>query len=335
MTANAEMRAIQVFRPGGPEVLQCVRLPVPVPAPEEIRVRAQAIGVGRPDILMRRGTYKWMPPLPAIPGTEMAGVIDAVGTEVDPSLLGRKILVSARELASRSGCYAEWICAPKDAGFLLPEAISPVDAVSLPNFQLANALLASAGLATPSSVLVMGVAGAVGSALADWARSKGIVVIGSVSSPEKNAFARTHGVTQLVDSEPSSLADQVRSLTQGRGVDIAFDHVGGASIMACLETLAPMGTLVSYNAVQGPPTGDLFMAMRGLLSRSLGLRTFSMHTLDDRPDDRRALMHQAIDAMAEARIRAPAAIRLPLDHAAEAHRLLESRSSFGKIVLEP
>ena len=92
------MRAIQIAAPGGPEVLRLVELPLPEPAPGQIRVRAQAIGVGRPDLLVRRGSYKWMPALPAIPGAELAGTVDSLGAGVDPGWLGRRELVSAREL---------------------------------------------------------------------------------------------------------------------------------------------------------------------------------------------------------------------------------------------
>ena len=133
------MRAIQVQVPGGPESLISVELPEPQPGAGQVRVRAEAIGVGRPDVLIRQGTYKWMPPLPAIPGAELAGRIDAIGLGVEQWQIGDKVLVSARELQERGGCYVEAIVVPEDAPYPLPAAISCFDAVSLPNLQLAIA----------------------------------------------------------------------------------------------------------------------------------------------------------------------------------------------------
>lgn len=333
------MRVVRMRQPGGPEVLELVDVPVPSPAPGEIRVRAEAIGVGRADVLVRRGTYKWMPPLPATPGTELVGLVDAVGADVSALRVGQRVLVSARELPVRSGCYAEAICIPADAAFALPANVSAVDAISLPNIQFAHALFgAAAGTAevqTAKTVLIPGAAGAVGSALTQVACSRGVRVIGSASTPDKRAFALAHGVSALASSHPAEMAADVMALTEGRGVDLAFDHLGGDSIIACLRALAPMGTVVSYNVVQGPPSEDVFQTLRAMLGRSLAVRVFSMHTLDQDPHARRRLMQQAIDDLASGRLKAPAALRLPLAQVREAHELLDAKASIGKIVLEP
>ena len=329
------MQAIQIHQTGGPEVLQLVELPRPEPAPGEVRVRAEAIGAGRPDVLIRNGTYKWMPPLPAIPGSELAGTVDAVGSGVNDFRVGTRVLVSARELSTRGGCYAQFICVPAAAVFVLPDSISPVDAVSLPNFQLGNALMRSNGGAAAQSMLVPGAAGGVASALVQLARLRGMQVIGTASTPEKQAFARAHGVHDLVDADPERLPEAVMALTDGRGVDLAFDHLGGRSIIACLRALAPFGMLVSYNVVQGPPERDVFKEMRSLLGRSLALRTFSMHTFDIDPTVRRALMTEAIEQMASGQVRAPKATVLPLAQVRQAHDMLDAGSGLGKIVLQP
>ena len=329
------MRAVQISRPGGPEVLELLDLPTPAPGAGEIRVKAEAIGVGRADVLVRRGTYKWMPPLPVIPGAELVGRVDALGPGVEDVLVGQRVLVSARELPRRSGCYAQAICIPEAAAYLLPDGIDPVDAASLPNFQFARALLDSNGNRAPASILVLGAAGAVGSALTQLAHSRGVLVVGTASTDAKRAFAIANGVSVLVDPDPDRLADQVSSATAGRGVDIAFDHLGGRSIVSCLHCLAPLGMAVSYNAVQGPPAEDLFDTMRSLLGRSLALRTFSMHAFDQDRSVRRGFMQQAIDDMAQRRIKAPPAMQLPLDKVREAHELLDAGGSIGKIVLLP
>ena len=335
MASADTMKAVRLQAPGGPEVLEWLDLPLPLPGPGEVRVRAHAIGAGGPDVLIRNGSYKWMPPLPAIPGNEMAGVVDAVGEGVTLLSVGQRVLVSARELRQRGGCYAEAICVPQDAPFALPDSLAFDDAVSLGNFQLALALLASNGNLPARAILLPGAAGGVATAVAQVARARGLQVIGTASTPAKRDFALAHGVSELVDADPAGLPERVFAATDGRGVDLAFDHIGGALFIACLRSLAPGGMAVSYNILGGAPAGDVFDEMRKLLARSLAIRTFSIHAIDaDRPL-RRGLMEQAIALMAGGAVRAPAATRLPLSQARRAHELLDSGASLGKLVLHP
>jgi len=329
------MKVVQLQSPGGPEVLELVQQPLPEPGPGEVRVSARAIGAGGPDVLIRNGTYKWMPPLPAVPGNEMAGVVDALGEGVSHLRLGQRVFVSARELPYRGGCYAEAICVPATAPFVLPDAIAFDDAVSLGNFQLALALLASNGNLPAQSILVPGAAGGVATALAQVARDRGLRVIGTASTPAKREFALANGVDDLIAGDPRTLADEVMRLTAGRGVDLAFDHIGGALFIACLRSLAPSGMAVSYNILAGPPEGDVFAEMRKLLGRSLAIRTFSIHAIDGDRTLRRGLMETAIGLMAAGRVRAPSATHFPLAEARRAHELLDSGSALGKLVLHP
>jgi len=331
------VRAIEVRTPGGPEALVEVDRPLPEPAHGEVRVRAQAIGVGRPDLLVRSGRYKWMPPLPAIPGTEMAGVVDALGPGVTQWRPGDRVLVSARELPVRGGCYAEAIVVPQAAPFALPESLSAVDAVSLPNLQLAQAmLLGLAGAQAPArSVLVTGAAGGVATALTQLARYHGAKVIGTASSAGKRAFASAHGCDEVLDPTAPDLPALVKALTGGRGVDLAFDATGAGLFVHCLRSLAPLGTAVSYNILAGPPAEDVFAVLRSLLGSSLAVRCFSMHTFDQDATQRRAYMDSAIALMSTGEIRAPAATVLPLGQARRAHELLEQGQTVGKVVLQP
>ena len=329
------MQAVQLRHTGGPEVLSLVSLPRPQPRPGEVRVRAAAIGAGGPDVLIRNGTYKWMPPLPAIPGNEMAGTVDAVGEGVSRLAVGNRVLVSARELPQRGGCYAEYICVSEEVPFVLPDTLAFDDAVSLGNFQLALALLASNGNLPARSILVPGAAGGVATALTQVAKSRGLQVLGTTSTQAKRAFALAHGVDEILDGAPSRLPEAVMAATGGRGVDIAFDHIGGELFVACLRSLAPSGMAVSYNILSGMPSSDVFGELRALLSRSLAVRTFSIHAIDNDRAQRRGLMEEAIQLMASGQVRAPTAIRLPLAEARHAHELLDSGSSLGKIVLFP
>lgn len=328
------MRAIQIFQTGGPEVLTEVELPTPLAGAGEIRVRAEVIGIGRPDVLVRKGVYKWMPPLPTIPGSEMVGLVDQVGAGVPAHLQGQRVLISARELAIRGGCYAEYICVPFEAAYVLPASINPVDAASLPNLQLVNALWTCHGERPVRSLLISGVSGGVGSTLTQFALMKGVQVIGTTSTPEKAAFARTQGVSAVVQGDAATWPEQVMQATQGRGVDLAIDQLGGDALVASMRSLAPMGMAVSINVITGMPSEDVFQVMRALLGRSLALRTFSMHTFDEDVAVRRSLMQRAIEQMASGQVKAPQAQVLSLSEIQQAHALLDAGASRGKLVIQ-
>ncbi len=329
------IQVVQLTRPGGPEVLELADRPLPVPAPLEVRVRALAIGVGKPDALIRKGSYQWMPPLPAVPGNEMAGVIDALGAGVSGLHEGQKVLVSARELPQRGGCYAEAICVPAAAVYLLPDAVSPADAVTLGNYQLAGALLYESGVCRPASLLIHGAAGGVGTAVLQLAQADGMLAIGTVSSDDKLAFARAAGARHALHRGTQQVHAEVMALTGGRGVDLVLDHVGGPTFTANLDLLAPLGTLLSYNALAGLPEENLLGALRRLMGKSLGVRCYSIHSLDRIPATRRALMDRAIALMAAGKLRPPPPTLLPLTEARRAHELLDAGETLGKVVLLP
>src|SRR3974390_2022040 len=128
------MRLIQFDAPGPPEVLQCLDVPVPEPKAGEVLVRAHAIGVGMPDVLIRRGTYNFMPPLPATPGQELAGTIDKVGAGVTPRPAGQRVCPSARERPHRGGHYAEYVAAPAEATFPPPHQVALAVAAGPANY---------------------------------------------------------------------------------------------------------------------------------------------------------------------------------------------------------
>lgn len=329
------MKAVVVRTPGGPQALELTDLPLPEPGPGEVRLRARAIGVGRPDVLIRQGTYKWMPPLPAVPGNEVAGVVEALGPGVDDVAVGDRVLLSARELPQRGGGYAECACAPAAALYALPDGIDFDAAVSLPNFQLAQALLFGCGSARPvRSVLITAAAGGVASAMVQTARARGLRVIATASTAAKRDFVLRQGASAALDPRAADLAEQVKALTGGRGVDLALDPSGGALFIACLHALAPLGMAVSYNILAGMPP-DVFGVLRQLLGRSLAVRTFSMHSFDADVATRRGLMNDAIDLMARGAVQAPPATVLPLGQAREAHERLDDSSFTGKLVLHP
>ena len=332
------MHIVRIHQPGGPEALQLEEVAAPLAKSGEVRIKAMAIGVGRPDVLMRQGIYKWMPPLPATPGAELSGIIDAVGEGVSQARVGERVLLSSRDLPQRGGCYVQSIAVPQSKPYLLPNSISFQDAVSLPNLQLALALLQSANLspaAEKRAILITGAAGGVAGMLSQLARVHGFQTIGTARSALKRDFALANGFDVVLDANPETLCEDVLKATSGLGVNLAYDHLGGAYLPACMRSLSPLGTAISFNVITGQPSVDVFSVMRELLSKSLGIRCFSMHTFDENENNRRQLMQQAIEHMATGKIRAPRPTVMSLNEVVQAHIILDKGETLGKIVLNP
>jgi NADPH2:quinone reductase len=330
------MKSVIVRTPGGPEALELVDLPVPRPRAHEVLIRTRAMGVSRPDILIRKGLYTWMPPLPASPGSELTGVIEAVAEGVEGIALGQPVLLSARDLPIRGGCYTEFIAVPAEAVHPLPQGVDFDQAVVVPTYLVAHAMLSDLGF--PSgvrSVFVAGATGGIGGALVELAKHAGLEVIGSVGSEDRAAHARALGVDHVVNYRTDPIADRVMALTGGRGVDIVFDHVIGPRFTDLLNLLADFGTLVFYNIHAPMPERDLFAALCAVSKKTPSVRCFNIHTYDNDTQRRRRLTREVIALLAAGTIKPRVGKRLPMEQAAQAHRLLESGAVLGKIVLHP
>jgi NADPH2:quinone reductase len=277
-----------------------------------------------------------MPPLPANPGNDLAGRIAGIGASVSGLTLGQKVLLSARDLLQRGGCYAEFIAVPADAVHVLADNVDLEQAVALSNYQVAYALLhETAGPREPGSVLIIGAAGGVGSALVQLGKAAGMTVIGTVSTDEKAAFARAMGADHVINYKHQSVPEAALELTGGRGVDLVLDHVGGASFTGLLAALANWGTLVSFNAFTPLPEKDLFSEMRAHIGKSPAVRCFSFHSYDHDVEGRRRLMRAVIDLLAKGAIRPAIGARFSLVDVRGAHELLEAGTALGKIVMHP
>jgi NADPH:quinone reductase len=330
------VKVVLVRTPGGPEALELCDVPVPVPRPNEVLIRAEAFGVGQPDALIRKGVYPWMPPLPANPGNELAGRIADVGEGVFSLAVGQAVWLSARDLAQRGGCYAEFVAVPADAVHVLPDDVDIEQAAALGNYQVAYALLHETnGPRVPKSVLVIGAAGGVGSALVQLAKVAGMTVIGTVSTDQKAAFARAMGADHVIDYRKQSVPRETLALTEGRGVDLVLDHAGGPALTGLLAALANWGTLVSYNALSAMPDKDLLSEMRAHVGKSPAVRCFSFHSYDHDPEGRRRLMRAVIALLAKGAIRPAIGARFNLGDVRLAHALIDAGTALGKIVMRP
>lgn len=330
------MRAILIRETGGPSVLQVTELPTPRPGPGEVLVRAEAIGVNRPDVLIRKGEYPWMPPLPAIPGIETCGRVVEVGAEVAGLAVGARVVVSARDLPTRGGCYAEYIAAPVIACYPVPEGCEAAPAACLANYQVASLLLdeAPAG-ARVRSVYVAAASGGIGNALIQLARAAGLEVIAGVGSGAKAEAVARLGADHVVVTTGVDVVAAIRAATGGAGVDLVLDPIGGDTLASMFGALAPFGLVVSYGRLAGRKQADIYEAMFRHQTLNPGFRLFTMHAFDGDNEVRRRALHRLIAMLAAGAIAPAIAARFPLERAADAHALMESRMIVGNIVLEP
>jgi NADPH2:quinone reductase len=330
------MKIVQFKTPGPASVLDYVEAPTPEPKAGEVLVRAAAIGVGMPDVMIRRGTYNWMPTLPAAPGTEMSGTVEKLGPGVTRFQPGQRVVVSARDRPQRGGCYAEFNATPENSVYALPDGADMDQAAALANYQVAYHLLYDCiAFKAGQTVLVQGAAGGTGSALVDLARHAKLNVIGICSGAAKIDFVKGFGVAHVIDRQRDDIAAAVKDVTGGKGVDFIMDFAGGSGFVQNFAMLAPYGTVVSYGQLAGKPLDDVYAALRAQAAKNLALRVFSMHVYDHWREPQQAGMRWLLERLGRGEIRPRIHDRLPLAEARRAHELFESGQVMGKLILRP
>src|SRR3954471_9816368 len=283
------MKAILLRRTGGPSVLEYSEVPTPHPGPGEVLVKADTIGVSMPETLVRKGTYAWMPPLPAIPGIEMSGTIAETGSDVSDRKVGQKVFISARDLSVRAGCYAEYIAVPARAAHPLPQDVDLEAASCLSNYQVAYHLLHTASRGVDArTVLVHTAAGGVGSAAVQLALIAGMRVVGVAGTEAKRQAVLALGAANAFNYRTDDVVARLRESTSGEGADLILDPIGGKDFGRNFAMLAPLRLVISYARHDGPPGPGFVQAMREYHEVSPAVRFFTIHSFDHRPDIRKA-----------------------------------------------
>jgi NADPH2:quinone reductase len=325
------MRAIVVDRPGGPEVLRQADIARPEPAGREVRVRLESIGVNYADVMCRLGVHQSMRQPPIVPGCEGAGIVEAVGLEVSRHRVGDRVGV----YSPFGGAYAEALVVPEDYALPLPLGMGFDEAAAFTHLALTaqQALAGSGSLVPGMTVLVTAAAGGLGGMLTQLAPAYGLRVIAGVGSPAKVRLLRERGLQVVIDYSRQDLTEQVLAETDGIGVDIAIETVGGGVFDQAQASLAPLGRIVIAGAASGvTPRPDV----GGLLARSARCSALNLSIVFARQPGR---MHRAWDELvalyAAGTLRPRVSRRLPLAQAADAHRALEGRASVDKILLDP
>ena len=327
------MKAVRLHKTGGPEVLQLDEVPMPEVGPGQVLIKAHSIGAGIPDQLVRTGRYPWMPQLPTIPGIEMSGTVAALGAGVTRLHEGDPIFVSA--IQNRS-CYAEFLTADVDWVFPCTDGINPADAGCLQNYRVAWCILhVAARVRAGDTVAIVGAAGGVGSALLQLANAADLTTIALVRNPAKATFVLAEGADHVIDTRSEDLTDQIMAITDGRGVDFFIDPVAGPGFKDLLDLLAPVGMLVLYGMIKALPTNGVFRAQCERWGRSPAVRMFSIHAYDERPDVSGQHLAHLMEMIKEGQIKPAIFAKLPLEMAAEAHRLIDDGAVMGKILLQP
>ncbi len=336
------MHQIVIVRYGSPEVLVPREAPDPVPGSGEIRIAVQASGVNFADVLARVGLYPDAPKPPMTVGYEVSGVVDAVGADVSTPHIGDRVVA-----LTRFGGYANRVVVPSTFAFQIPDELDMVAAAAIPvNYLTALiALYRMANLNRGDTVLIHGAGGGVGIAATQLARLRGATIIGTASSAKHEAI-REQGVRHAIDYRKTDVVAEVRRLTNGRGVDIAFDPIGGKSFADSYRLLAPLGRLVIYGVSSIAPgerrnwwqAAKTILQMPrfkplSLMNRNRGVFGLNLGHLWD---ERRQLaegMTLLLREVAAGHLRPVVARTFPLDQARDAHRFIQSRSNIGKVVL--
>jgi len=322
------MLAVQATRTGGPEVLEAVDLPVPDPGPGQIRIRHHAIGLNFIDTYQRSGLYPMK--LPAVLGQEGAGVVDAVGPDVDGWKIGDRAAYTGQ-----IGAYAAFHVVQADRVLHLPDGISfEVAAASLLKGMTTEFLLHRCyPLKAGETILVHAAAGGVGAILVQWAKAIGATVIGTVGSEAKAELARRDGCDHVILYREEDVAARVREITEGHGVSVAYDSVGRDTFEGTLASLARRGLFVSFGNASGPaPAVEPARLMR---AGSLFLTRPTLYDYIARPDELAASAAALFAVIASGAVRIEIGQTFPLKDAARAHTALESRETIGASLLIP
>ena len=342
------MKAIVFSQHGGPEVLRYTEVPEPKISANEVLVRVRACALNYLDLWVRRGLPGITFPMPHIPGSDISGEVAKVGELVTHLKVGQKVvlapgvscglcqqcLAGADNRCRRytnfgymvdGGC-AEYVRSPEVNCIPIPGDLSFDEAAAVPLVFLTawHMLVARADLQPGEEVLVLGAGSGVGSAAIQVAKFLGARVITTAGSDEKLLKARELGADETINHSKQNILDEVKRLTERRGVDVVFEHVGVATWDMSVGSLAPGGRLVTCGATTGY---EGKIDLRFLFSRQLSLLGSYMGA--------KAELYTVLKLIGQRKLRAVIDRIMPLAQCAQAHELLEKREQFGKIVLNP
>jgi NADPH2:quinone reductase len=322
------MKAIRIHQTGDPDVLKYEDAPMPEPGPGQVRVKVKAAGVNFIDTYHRRG---WYPiPAPFTPGVEAAGVVDALGPDVTGVKVGDRVAYGLT-----IGSYAEYSLVSAGVVVPLPDGVSFEEgAAAMIQGMTAHYLACSTYPLQPSDTcLIHAAAGGTGAILVQIAKVRGARVIGTVSTAEKEAIARESGADEVIRYTEKDFEEEVKRLTDGKGVNVVYDSVGLTTFDKSLNCLRPRGYMVLFGQASGivPPVDPQTLNQKGSLFLTrpvLGAYTLTREELLGRASD-------VFGWIADGRLKIRQDQTFPLAQAQAAHEYLEGRQTKGKVLLIP
>jgi len=320
------MKAILVHEFGAPEVMRIAETPTPRPGVGQVLVRVKAAGVNPADTYMRNGAYAVKPPLPYTPGTDGAGLVEAVGESVARVAPGDRVYLAR----SVSGTYAEYALALETQVHPLPERVSFAQGagVYVPYGTAYRALRQIARVRGGEIVLVHGASGGVGIASVQMARALGLTVIGTAGSDKGLELVRREGAHHALNHREPEYQQALLEITGGRGVNVILEMLANVNLGADLKMLAPRGRVVVIGS-----RGDVTITPRDLMARDASVHGFLLWSISS---EEAADIHGALVAGLEnGAFRPVVGKQLPLAEAPRAHKEVLEAGAFGKIVLIP
>ncbi len=330
MALPTTMTAIEIANPGGPEVLRAVARPMPVPGMGEVLIAVEAAGINRPDILQRKGQYPAPPGASDIPGLEIAGKVASIGLGVNHLKIGDEVCALVA-----GGGYATYCVAPELQCLPSPKGFTAIEAAALPEtfFTVWHNVFERGRLKAGESILIHGGASGIGTVAIQLAKAFGAgAIFATAGSRDKCNACEKLGATRGIDYRHEDFVQVVREATAGRGVDVILDMIGGDYIQKNLSILAVEGRHVSIATQHGVMAEVNFVTIMGkrLTLTGSGLRPRSV----EEKGAIAASLRQKVWPLLDAGKVKPVIYRtFPLAEAGESHRLLESSSHVGKIVL--
>lgn len=323
-------KAVMMEKTGGPEVLRWVDYDPGQPETGEVLLRQEAVGLNFIDVYHRTGLYP-LPSLPAIPGMEGAGVVEAVGEGVNEVSVGDRVAYAGLP----PGAYAEVRIMPAHRLVKLPEAISTqlAAAMMLQGMTARYLIRGCYSVKAGDHILIHAAAGGVGLIVCQWAKYLGATVIGTVGSPEKANVAANHGCDHPILYREEDFVSRVKEITKEKGVDAVYDSVGQSTFMKSLDCLRPMGMMVTFGQSSGPipPIDTGILAAKG----SLFLTRPSLMAYTASREDLLAHAFDLFDVVEKGVVKIQVGQTYPLSEAQRAHHELENRKTTGSSILIP
>jgi NADPH:quinone reductase len=320
------MKAIVVHQFGGPEVLKLEEIPTPKPAAGQVLVRIHAAGVNPYDTYMRAGTYAIKPPLPYTPGSDGAGVVEALGDGVKKVKPGDRVYTAK----TVSGAYAEYALALEEQVHALPDKVSfgQGAGVWVPYGTAYHALYHSAGARASETVLVHGASGGVGIAAVQMARAMGLTVFGTAGTAKGAELVKREGAHYVFEHGKAGYQEEIMKTTGGRGADIVLEMLANVNLAADLKMLAMNGRVIIVGN-----RGEISINPRDLMSRRASARGFTLWAIT--PAEEAQIHAGLIAGLENGTLRPIVGKELPLAEAARAHKEILEPGAAGKIVLVP